>query len=224
MTQDELAECQRQSRARAIAKRLSERDRVLFMLGLHISQVTAVSSLACVSMRLAGDTTHFQVDAVRRFPVGTSYGVIFHDTKKVLDAVRQPVEMKGLAVDLTVTGRSMGELLSKTGLRYVPYTIEDCGSSGASKVSLRDLVTKLQTMIQTGRFRIRADMPDLDGLLHELKTFEVSIDASGHSAFKSGATTPARVLAIGLAVWDLWFHELVLWPELSRRAEFAEGS
>lgn len=223
-----FAQFHRDACAHAQALRLTNPGRVLFMGALHLSQVTGTSALAVVSQQLVGAATQTRVESVETFK-GTAYTDIVLRAKEVMNAACPWPELRGFGVDFTVTGDAIGELFDAVDLAYCPHTIEE-GDSGAERVSLKNLVTTLQRLIQGGRFQIRTDAPGVDGLLKELRTFEVAVDGQRHTVFKSGATTPARILAVCLAVWDLYWYEHMLWPELTEspeqraaRAHFAEG-
>ncbi len=224
-----LAAYQRDARAHAQAARLSDPARVIYMLGLHLSQVTGTSALAVVSQRLNGDAVLSRVEGVETFK-GTPYQDIVLRVKEVMTAACPCPELRGLCVDLSTTGGAIGEVFDAADLPYVPYVIAESERSEAGCVSLKDLVGVLQRLVQGGRFQIRSDAPGVDGLLKELRAFEVAVDGQRKATFRAGAMTPARVLAIGLATWDCYWFQHMLWPEIDElpaqraaRARFSEG-
>lgn len=70
-------------------------------------------------------------------------------------------------------------------------------------VPKRELVSVLQVLVETGRLRFAADLPDLDVLVRELGNFRAKINLSGHDTYEAWreGDHDDTVLATALACW-----------------------
>lgn len=172
-----------------------------FCAGLDLGQSADYTALAILEVGREYHARHLQ-----RFALGTPYPAIVSQ----VGAIMQAPALRGrclLVVDATGVGAPVVDLLFAAGLPCVAITIHGgdavTGAGNAWRVPKRDLVSILQVLLQTGRLKFAAELPEAPILIQELMAFRVTISDAGHdsyAAWREGAHDDL-VLAVALALW-----------------------
>lgn len=179
-----------------------------FFCGLDLGQAQDYTAF-CVVEKTQGAHAHarFDVRHLERFQLQTPYPAI-------VDSVRQrmkypPLSMHSeLIADHTGVGRPVVDLLSAAGLQPIGVTITGgeavSYNDGMYRVPKRILVSTLQILLQTGRLKVAAGLPEASTLVRELMNFQFKIDPrtahDSYGAWREGAHDDL-VLAVALACW-----------------------
>jgi hypothetical protein len=112
-----------------------------------------------------------------------------------------------LVVDATGVGRPVVDLLRAARLDPLPVVITggdtESHEDGFWRVPKRDLVSRLQVVLQAKRITFAEGMRDVQILVQELLNFQVKITTNAHDtygAWREG-THDDYVLAVAIAVW-----------------------
>ena len=186
----------------------------------YASWVAAFSGRAGSPYRERAQTESvYLVRHLERLPLGTPYPAVVARTAAVLRALPGPPLLaeprprrlaRGrptLVVDQTGVGRAVVDHMRQAGLRPVPVTITagDAASREGDgyRVPKRELVGLLQLLVQAGRLRVAAALPEAPVLQRELLAVRVRITPAAHEAY--GAWREGEhddlVLAVALACW-----------------------
>ena len=197
-----------------------------FILGLDLGQAADPSALAIlretpvlgVDGRIATDHRGgmlFGFDCVHleRFPLGTEYPVIIG---RVEELVRSPkLQRSRLVIDATGAGRPVVDLFfnSRMPAEITPLTItagsevrEDRWNRTGNRaywVPKIELVSTVQSLLQTRRLRVVPRLALADVLKRELLDFKIKVTASANETFgcwREGAHDDL-VLAVAMAAW-----------------------
>ncbi len=113
-----------------------------------------------------------------------------------------------LLLDVTGTGRSVGNLIEASGLKPIRITIT--AGSGENEVKYNDwqlskaeLVGTLQVTLQTDRLKMAAELDLVSTLVSELQTFKIRttvINGNDPESWREGQFDDL-VFAVGMAVW-----------------------
>jgi hypothetical protein len=178
-----------------------------YLVGLDLGQAHDFSALA-IAERHPGELRRaaYHLRHLERWPLGTSYPAIVQAVTAMLG--QEPLNAGArLVVDGTGVGRAVVDLFRPLGRRLVPVTIT--GGVGVTEaedgylhVPKRDLIGAAQVLLQDGRLRIAAALPEAATLTAELRDYRVKISASGHDSYdaREGAHDDL-ILAVALAVW-----------------------
>lgn len=145
---------------------------------------------------------------LERMPQGTPYTEVVERAAQVTRAK----ELTGrceLVVDATGVGRPVVDMLRKARLggRLIPATITGGNAEGYSdgfyRVPKRELITRLQILLQRGALQIAAGMTYGPALVKEMADMRVKITCSGHEEFEAWreGTHDDLVFAVALACW-----------------------
>lgn len=135
---------------------------------------------------------------------GVPYPEVADRLVSLLDRLTRPHEM---AVDATGVGLAVTDLLRARGLRFRAVTItggdKETSEGRNHRVPKRDLVSNLQVLLQSGRLKIAAGLPDAETLRSELVNFRLKITASGHETYEAWREKDHDdlVLAAALCSW-----------------------
>lgn len=135
---------------------------------------------------------------------GVPYPEVCDRLESLLSRLTRPCEM---AVDATGVGLAVVDLLRSRGLVFRAVTItggdKETGEGRIHRVPKRDLVAGLQVLLQSGRLKIAAGLPDAETLRSELVNFRVKISASGHDSYEAWREKDHDdlVLAAALCSW-----------------------
>ena len=146
---------------------------------------------------------------LQRYPLNTPYPSIVADVSARL--ARPPLaDNTTLIIDGSGVGRPVVDLF-RAKLSVEPVTITASGAAhrtddGYWHIAKRDLIGAVQVLLQTGRLKIAATLPNVTELLRELQDYRVLITASANTTYeaRSGAYDDL-VLALALAAY--WAEE-----------------
>jgi len=197
-----------------------------FILGLDLGQAADPSALAIlretpvlgVDGRIATDHRGgmlFGFDCVHleRFPLATEYPAIIG---RVEELVRSPkLQRSRLVIDATGAGRPVVDLFfnSRMPAEITPLTItagsevrEDQWNRTSNRaywVPKIELVSTVQSLLQTRRLRVVPRLALADVLKRELLDFKIKVTASANETFSTGRehAHDDLVLAVAMAAW-----------------------
>lgn len=180
-----------------------------YVIGLDLGQTTDFTAVAVLERPPAdNDDPVYALRHLQRFALGTPYTEIVPAVVRLADTGR--LRGSPLVVDQTGVGRPVVDLLRRTpgAGRVVPVTITagekaTQTADGSWHVPKKDLVSRLQLLLQAGRLKIAKALPEADVLVRELEAFQVRITAAAHETFgarREGAHDDL-VLAAALACW-----------------------
>lgn len=186
-------------------------------VGLDLGQVSDSSALAVVNRLTTGDDEPiFQATYLHRWPLSTPYPKIVEGVTKMLDGDsfkhkplrQQPV----LAVDATGVGQPVCDMFkaANLGAKFVPVII-----TGGHNVNLgadtyhvpkRLLVSSLQVVLQTKRFKFAEALPEATTLVREMQNFQLTITEQANDTYEGRkGSHDDLVLAVALSVWaGMW--------------------
>lgn len=188
-----------------------------FYLGADIGQVNDYTALAIlehvwalgsVSNPLKQHEMRYNIVHLERVPLGTSYPDQVALIKKRYDAV--PLRegcSKTLLVDATGVGRAVVDLMRANGLYPIPIVIT--GGAGVTEhhnarhVPKRDLVSAVQVLMQTGRFKVAGGLPEGRILAGELQTFKYKMTSAANVQYEAWRESDKddMVLAVAICAW-----------------------
>jgi hypothetical protein len=181
-----------------------------YFIGLDLGQAGDFSALAVLERPTAPrERSEYSVRHLRRFPLGTPY----------TDVVPAVAELAGapplagaclLAVDQTGVGRPVVDMLRQQPVpaTVVPVTITaghaaTVGPDGSAHVPKKELVSRLQVLLEGRRLKVARRLPDADVLVRELEHFRVKVTSAANEVF--GAWGQGKhddlVVAVALAAW-----------------------
>ncbi len=135
-------------------------------------------------------------------------GVPYPDVADRLEALLARLgDPHELAVDATGVGTAVIDLLRQRGLSLYSVVItggdRETKSGRSHRVPKRDLIANLQVLLQSGRLKIAAELPDAETLRQELLSFRVKVSASGHDSYEAWREKDHDdlVLAASLCSW-----------------------
>ncbi len=154
-----------------------------------------------------------RLQSLRTFPLGTPYAdVIAHITELAQELRALPgVSGVDLAVDATGGGIPVVEYLraARPECRINAVTITGGGvptSTGSSySIPKRDLIARLQLMLEQDALRIGDHLPALGELRQQMRDFRLSYSRTGHDQYSArSGTHDDLILALCLAAWKSW--------------------
>ncbi len=185
-----------------------------FWLGLDLGQAQDYTALAILERHDATPTPHtptaapvvFQCRYLERVQLGTPYPAIVERVQTLLSTPALRGHTR-LVVDATGVGRPVIDLLRAANLAPVPVMITggdtESQEGGYWRVPKRDLISRLQVLLQEKAITFAEGMPHVHMLVQELLNFQVKITTSAHDtygAWREG-THDDLVLAVALAAW-----------------------
>lgn len=157
---------------------------------------------------------HFHARYIKRWDLGTPYKQVIKDTGDIIR--RAQLQDAQIILDGTGVGREVCAMFDVAYQRGMlgnnwPYTYVITGGREATKklVPKRDLVSKMQAILQGERFKV-GQFPEARILREELIHFRAKILPSGHESYESARERDHDdiVLAVALACW--FTHETTL--------------
>lgn len=206
-----------------------------FVIGVDLGQIYDYSALAVVERLedtgyadLAGITLrdHHHVRHIHRWDHGTEYDDVVKDVGAMMR--RGGLAEAVVVIDGTGVGRTVTRLfdqafrLGKLG-KYWPkaYTITGQREVLKDTVPKRELVGKMQTLLQSGRLRIADELQWSEVLRKEMQAFTVKTSKTGQDTYEAARERDHDdiVLAVALACW--YRHNLTppRWIEGDQRGE-----
>jgi hypothetical protein len=182
-----------------------------YYLGLDLGQSKDFTALVILEKHGTNkSTSEYHARHLQRYELGTSYPTIVADVGKVLRQGVFLAKRPTLAIDGTGVGAPVVDIFKReklpANLRPILITGGDSVTreNGVTRVPKRDLVGVVQVMLQTGRLKIAAELPEAITLTRELQNFQVKITESAndtYGAWREG-THDDLVLALALALWS----------------------
>ena len=208
-------------------------------MGIDLGQVADPTALAVVERLedlrvgdLAGLTMrdHHHVRFLKRWELMTPYEVIVRETGELLATGR--LREAVIIIDQTGPGREPAQLflqahrLGRLGA-YWPRCVVITGGRETRTdtdpiiVPKRELVGKMQTLLESGRFKVSDALPEAQILRKELLTFQVKTTPTGQDTYEAARERDHddEVLAVALGCW--YRHNLTVprWIEDGQRGE-----
>ncbi len=147
---------------------------------------------------------------LERFELGTRYTEIVERVGQIAHAPPLVEKPCCLLVDKTGVGAAVLDAFEHSGIRPTAITIHGGSAVSADpqrrgyRVPKRDLVTAVQVLLQTGRLKIAAGLPEASTLRKELLNFRVKIDPkTAHDSYEHWreGDHDDLVLAVAMACW-----------------------
>jgi len=177
--------------------------------------VQVIEGLYTVTYKPSKEPPALHVRHLERFPLGTRYPVIVQEVGNRLHALTNVnVGRPTLIVDKTGVGAPVVDMFEAAKLEPVAITITSGGepnwSHGSLNVPKRDLVSIVQTTLQTQRLRFAEALEGVTLLTQELLNFQYKLTANANDIYGAWRenTHDDMVLAVALAVWyaDKMYH------------------
>ena len=150
---------------------------------------------------------------LERFDLGTRYTTIVERVKELGNAPPLSELPAVLLVDKTGVGAAVLDAFEHSGMRPTAITIH--GGSNVSydpqrrgyRVPKRDLVSAVQVLLQNGRLKIAASLPEAATLKRELLNFRVNVSpATAHDSYEHWREGDHDDLVLATAM-ACWFRE-----------------
>jgi hypothetical protein len=203
-------------------------------VGLDLGQAQEFTALAV----LEGTDTPPRSYAVRhlhRWPVGTAYPAIIAEMAGTVG--RLPAG-SALALDITMVGRPVIDLVRRAGLTcaYYPITLTSGHSVATGPIGplvpKKELVSTLQVLLQAHRLQVASSLPHAALLVTELSNFKAKprLIADDPLVDWREGSHDDLVLAVALAAWlgenriESYTGPVVLWPPVRRNLEAVVSS
>jgi hypothetical protein len=211
--------------AQSFVRRLNVKDPYLaqylagqqpeYHIGLDLGQAQDFSALVVISL------THqvfderlepfCEIPQIVRWPLGTPYPEVVRQVSERMS--KAPAETS-LVIDGTGCGRAVVDLFLQAPLlqsrlsQIIPVTItageHETYLDGYRRVPKRNLVGSVQVLLQSGRLKIAANLPETRTLVTELQNFKVKITAAANDTYEAWreGMHDDLILATALAVWN----------------------
>jgi hypothetical protein len=153
---------------------------------------------------------------LERLPLGTSYPKVVERVASLMASAPLSTNRCALVVDATGVGTAVVDALVEAGLYPMAVTIHGGDTvtpdgSGGFRVPKRDLVSAVQVLLQSGRLKIAANLPETETLERELLNFRMKIDPKtahdSYSHWREGDHDDL-VLATAIALWFRMYWNL----------------
>lgn len=184
-------------------------DPPAFTLGLDLGQANDYSALSIVKRVQEGEEeARYELLHLKRWTLGTRYPDIVKDVAGLLQ--REPLAdpPANVALDYTGCGRPVADMFEAAGLN--PILVGITGGNAVSQatqrefgVPKRDLASIVAVLLQEGRLKWPAALPEARTLARELQNFRVKVTTAGndtYGAWREGLHDDL-VLAVALACW-----------------------
>jgi hypothetical protein len=183
-----------------------------YFLGLDLGQAQDYSAVCVLESADDQPPRTYAGRHLQRWALGTAYPDIAADVARLAERIAQQAQVRdvSLAVDATGVGRAVVDLLRRARMphvRLIPILITGgdavTKAAGFWHVPKRDLIGCVQVLLQTGRLKIAAALPEAATLTQELMNFQMKITTAGHEtygAWREG-THDDLVLGLACAVW-----------------------
>jgi hypothetical protein len=186
-----------------------------YFIGLDLGQASDYTALAVLERSVVAldqacpPEPAYSLRHLKRFALGTPYTAIVPSVARL--AASPSLEGRcTLVVDQTGVGRPVVDMLRDAPVpaRIVPVTITGGNAvtvteDGSHHVPKKELVTRLQLLLQSRRLKVPRTLREVDILVKELKDFQVRITAAAHETFGTWreGQHDDLVLAVALSGW-----------------------
>ena len=186
-------------------------DQPSYVIGVDLGQIsdrTAIVIAELVRKEQHGrDYLEVQVVHAERLRKGVAYPDQVDRLADIRYGSVAGLERAPLIIDATGVGRPVLDLCRER--RLSPIGVTFTAGEKASfdqdekmwRVPKKVLVASVQVLLQRGRLRFAAGLPDLDALLSELGNFEVKVTASANVRYEAGRGHDDLVAALSLVCW-----------------------
>lgn len=163
----------------------------MFLAGLDLGQAGDPSALAVLERQESQGGACYQLRALTRFPLGTSYPDIVDEVHRLWEAYGLLGGDNLLTVDYTGVGRPVVDLFLRLAVIPVrPVTITSGQQAseprpGWHNVPKRDLAAVVQILLRRRRLQIAAGLEEAGILLKELTNFKVKISTDGRDSYEA---------------------------------------
>ncbi len=186
-----------------------------YTVGLDLGQTNDYTALAIIAASPGTDPTrpnrpclHYGVVGLERFQLGTTYPQIVERVRTI--TLIPPLPGCTLVVDQTGAGRPVVDMFRVANmpcwLRAVTITggTATTETTDGARVPKKELVSILQSLLQSGRLRISTRLALAATLHAELSAFRVKITAAANETFEAWRDSDHDdlVLAVALALWS----------------------
>jgi hypothetical protein len=167
---------------------------------------------------------------LERFELGTRYTTIVQRVKEMGNAPPLSELPAVLLVDKTGVGAAVLDAFDHSGIRPTAITIH--GGSAVSydpqrrgyRVPKRDLVSAVQVLLQNGRLKIAASLPEAATLKKELLNFRIKVNpATAHDSYEHWREGDHDDLVLAVAM-ACWFREARTGRREKRLARMERGN
>lgn len=177
-----------------------------YIIGLDLGQAQDYTAISILE-DTGGDPATYHARHLERVALKTPYPAIVAKVAAMME--KEPLKgTSALVVDATGVGAPVVELLRAAGCN--PFPVWITGGDAVSmdwvqaRVPKRDLVSSLQILLQSGRLKVAASLPNAETLVAELLNFKVTIDTKtahdSYGAWREGVHDDL-VLSVALACW-----------------------
>jgi hypothetical protein len=184
------------------------------IMGLDLGEVKDYSALNCLHMTkqirtTGGYSRHYACRLLVRWPLHTGYEQIIENVRTI--AQNLPIRPE-LVIDATGAGRPVASMFRRAALpikTFVPVIITGGTKvmqepDGYWHVAKRELVSSVQSALQSGRLAIAKKLKESKTLIRELQTFRAKINIStSNESFEAWRAKDHddMVLSTALALW-----------------------
>lgn len=190
-----------------------------FTIGIDLGMIADYSALAVTERLVAAkevpfndgkdiqEDSHYHVRHIKRWDLGTPYPVIIRETGELIRKAR--LQDAAIILDGTGVGRDVVKLFQVAYQRQLlghnwprGYVITAGRKATNTEVPKRDLVSKMQALLQTGRLKV-GQMPEATLLRQELMHFRAKVSPTGVETYESARERDHDdiVLAVALSCW-----------------------
>jgi hypothetical protein len=189
---------------------------VHYFPGLDLGQAQEVTALAVLMRTKKPDpqkpgrlVRHYAVRHLERFPPGTPYTDIGARLAQLFAA--PPLSHGTLAVDQTMVGRPVMEMLGRSGIaaRLRGYTVTaghtaTMDDRGDWLLPKKVLASTLQVLFQARRLKVARTLTEADKLMEELANFKLKAPPAGNDLVAEWREGPHDdlVLAVAIAAYE----------------------
>ena len=187
-----------------------------YILGVSIGSMMEPTAIAIIEQEtrvrdgFAAYTHALRLRHLERVPLDTRYPVMVDQVGELIDKLKKPEQDDATdrIVDTTGTGRSVGDLMVKSGLK--PHRVTITNGTGEDETKLKEwrlakveLVGGLQVTLQSDRLEMAAEIELVPTLVEELRNFKLrppTINVNDPESWREGQFDDL-VFAVGLANW-----------------------
>jgi hypothetical protein len=145
---------------------------------------------------------------LERLPLNTSYPDQVQIIKKRFLALPKLAVgcQNVLLLDATGVGRPVVDLIRAEGLQPIAITITGFGDSVAGdygvRVPKRELVARVQVILQGGRLQVAKGLPERDTLMQEMQNFRYKLSQAANMTFNAREGKHDDILlSVSLCCW-----------------------
>ena len=173
------------------------------------SDRTAIAALEVVPREPDGDSRKrkpwLDVRFLQRLPVGLAYP---DQCAQLAGLILNTAELARaqVAVDATGVGVAVSDILRE----HLPNGFTEISITGGAQTVIdghrasipkRDLVSRVNVVMQGRRLRVAKGLPDAAALYEELRNFEARISDAGHDSYSARSGHDDLIMATSYAVW-----------------------